>query len=112
MIELKNIYDLKGIVSSNEEKLIDEFFQNILVTEHFRVERIISECHSSPEGFWYDQDKNEFVLLLKGSAEILFEDNNLIKMKEGDYIIIPAHVKHRVEKTDSFQKTFWLTIFY
>ncbi|MCX7798111.1 MAG: cupin domain-containing protein [Melioribacter sp.] len=110
-IEVKNIYDLSDIDNS-KEKLKEEFIQNILITKNFRIERIISECHSTPEGYWYDQPENEFVLLLKGSAEILLEDNTLIKMQEGDYIIIPAHIKHRVEKTDAKQKTFWLTLFY
>ncbi len=111
-IEVKNIYNLTGILKSVDEKLKEEYFEEIIQSENFKLERIISECHRSPENFWYDQDKNEFVLLLKGSAEILFEDNTLIKMKEGDYIIIPAHLKHRVEKTDELQKTFWLTLFY
>ncbi len=110
-IEIRNIYDLKPI-ESFKDKNQSEFIENILVTENFRVERIISECYVSPEGFWYDQNQDELVLLLKGSAEILFENNTLIKMQEGDYIIIPAHVKHRVEKTDAYQKTFWITIFY
>ena len=33
-------------------------------------------------------------------------------MEEGDYINIPAHTKHRVEKTDSKKETVWLTVFY
>ncbi|MEJ5351760.1 MAG: cupin domain-containing protein [Melioribacteraceae bacterium] len=105
-IEVKNIFE------KIPEDLSKEFIEDILIAENFRIERIISQAHTSPEGFWYDQNQNEFVLLLSGGAEILFEDNYLVKLKPGDYLIIPAHVKHRVEKTDSDKLTYWLTLYY
>jgi len=105
-IEVRNIYD------NVPEDLSKEFFEDIILNENFRLERIISKAHFSPEGFWYDQSQNEFVLLLSGSAEILFENNYSVKLKPGDYLIIPAHVKHRVEKTDSEKLTYWLTLYF
>ena len=101
---------VKNIFENIPSSLKDEFFEDIISSPDFKLERIISEGHSSPEGFWYDQDKNEFVLLLSGSAEISFEDEPLIKLRPGDYITIPAHKKHRVEKTDKEEKTFWLAL--
>lgn len=101
---------IKNIFGNVPKGLGEEFFENIISTKNMKVERIISQGHTTPIGEWYDQDKNEFVLVLKGSAELLFEKGQVIKMGEGDYIIIPAHVKHRVEKTD--EETVWLTIFY
>jgi cupin 2 domain-containing protein len=92
--------------------LPQEFVEEILTTKNFRMERIISEGHSSPNNFWYDQDENEFVMLLGGSATLSFEDEPDIELYPGDYLIIPAHKKHRVKQTDNSQKTFWLTLFY
>lgn len=103
---------MKNIFEDVPENLSTEFFENIISSENFRLERIISEGHSSPPDFWYDQEKNEFVLLLTGSAVISFEDNSFVELKPGDYIIIPAHKKHRVEKTDSISKTIWLALHY
>ena len=78
-----------------------------------RIERIISDAHASPEGFWYDQDEDEWVLILKGSAGLRFEESEeTIVLNPGDWIDIPAHVKHRVEWTEPEQKTVWLAVFY
>jgi len=103
---LKNIFD--NFSKENEK----EFIEEILSTKNFRLGRIISEGHTSPLNFWYDQDKNEFVLLLKGKAKLSFENGKKIELNPGDYMIINAHQKHRVDWTDPDQKTFWLTIFY
>ena len=107
MVEIKNIF------SDIPESFHDELFEDIISTENFRIKRIISSRHTTPKDKWYDQDKNEWIMVLKGNAELLFEEGNqIIKMKEGDYINIPAHLKHRVEKTDDKQETVWLTVFY
>ena len=102
----KNIFD--NIPSNIPEEIIE-----ILIdSDQLKVERIISKGHVSPKDFWYDQDKNEFVVLLKGSAKLLFENDEQIILSAGDYIFIPAHKKHRVEWTDSETETIWLAIFY
>ena len=103
---------VKNIFENLPSSFKDEFFEDIISSPDFKLERIISEDHSSPDGFWYDQDKNEFVLLVSGSAEIAFHDGKSINLKPGDYITIPAHKKHRVEKTDKHKKTFWLALHY
>lgn len=103
---------IKNIFENIPDKLETEFFEDLLKTDNFKLERIVSQAHSSPDGFWYDQDKNEFVLLISGSAELEFEDENITQLKPGDYIIIPSHKKHRLKKTDPDKKTVWLTIHY
>jgi cupin 2 domain-containing protein len=104
--------DVKNIFENIPEVLSEELIEELFSSPDLKIERIISEGHSSPEDFWYDQDKNEFVFLVSGSAELMFEDEKSIKLNPGDYLLIPAHKKHRVEKTDPTQKTFWLTVFY
>jgi len=106
MITVKNIYEDENI------DLKDEYFEGLLKQNGFRLERIISKGHVSKNDFWYDQDEDEFVLLLKGSAKLLFENNDIIELKEGDYIIIPKHFKHKVIYTDTENKTFWLTCYF
>jgi len=103
--------DIQNIYSSIPANIPQELFQDILITDTFKVKRIVSKGHASPKDFWYDQDQNEWVILLKGRAGLLFEGNdNIIELKPGDYINIPAHLKHRVEWTDPDIETVWLEI--
>ena len=107
MNQLNNI--LKNIPKNLPEELVNVLAEG----KNSRLERIVSKGHTSPKGFWYDQVENEFVLLLKGEAEVLFEDDaNTVTLSEGNYINIPAHKKHRVEWTDPNTKTIWLALFY
>lgn len=94
------------------DDLKEELFEPILKGKDFKVERIISDGHSSPENFWYDQEENELVFLLRGSAKICFEDAPEVELYPGDYINIPMHKKHRVTWTDNSQKTIWLAVHY
>jgi len=105
--------NIKNIFSNIPRLLPNELFEILASSENCIIERIISKGHTTPDGKWYDQDKNEFVIILKGGAELLFEkDNKITKMKEGDYINIPSHSKHRVQKTSSHEETIWLAIHY
>lgn len=104
--------ELRNIFENNPHKLNAEFFEEILSTKDFKLERIVSEGHASPQDFWYDQEKEEFVLLLSGSAIISFDNGKIFELKPGDYFVINAHQKHRVDWTSPDQKTFWLTLHY
>jgi cupin 2 domain-containing protein len=106
MSELKNVFE------NLPDNLDREFFEEILSSRDFKLERIVSAAHSSPDGFWYDQQKTEFVLLLSGSAKISFNNGEKFELKPGDYLIINAHQKHRVDWTDPLEKTFWITLHY
>lgn len=91
--------------------LPDELFTTLLEATDVRIERIVSRGHASPEGFWYDQDRHEWVVVLKGAARLRFEDE-VIEMKPGDFMNIPAHRKHRVEWTPPDEPTIWLAVHY
>ena len=78
-----------------------------------RIERITSFGQASPEGFWYDQDEAEWVLLLAGAARLRFEDETQARaLGPGDWLEIAAHRRHRVEWTDPAKPTIWLAVFY
>jgi len=91
--------------------LPDELFATLLDAADVRIERIVSHGHASPEGFWYDQDQHEWVVVLKGAARLRFEDGT-VEMKPGDFVNIPAHRKHRVEWTTPGEPTIWLAVHY
>lgn len=90
-----------------------EIFEPLLKTAHITLERIISTGQATPPGEWYDQDKDEWVILLSGSAGLLFAGENQVRtLHPGDYVHIPAHKRHRVEWTDTLQPTVWLALHY
>ncbi|MCC7346971.1 MAG: cupin domain-containing protein [Variibacter sp.] len=78
-----------------------------------RIERIISHGEASPPGYWYDQPWAEWVIVLSGAARLRFEDEPQERpLGPGDYLLIPAHRRHRVEWTDPGAPTLWLAVHY
>jgi cupin 2 domain-containing protein len=76
----------------------------------WRVERILSQGHKSPDGFWYDQVQDEWVTIVSGAARLRFADGRVLEMTAGDYVQIPAHCRHRVDWTDPDRVTIWLAV--
>ena len=103
---MNNIFD---VIPKN---LKAEVFEQLVDSNGVKIERIVSKGHKSPESGWYDQDQNEWVLVLRGKAILSFEDESTITLKEGDFINILAHKKHKVEWTDPGIETIWLTVHY
>ena len=101
-----------NIFSNIPNNLPEEIFETIVANDKIKIERIVSKGQSSPKDFWYDQDQNEWVIVLEGKARLVFEGNETINLNKGDYINIPAHKKHRVEWTDPHVETIWLAIYY
>ena len=73
-----------------------------------KIERIVSHSHRSPPGFWYDQNWDEWVIVMRGSATLEFQGNESVELKQGDYVTIAKHVKHRVAHTS--RETVWLAV--
>jgi len=86
-----------------------ELFESLLDSKHVRIERIISTGQATPPGEWYDQEHDEWVMVLSGSAG-LRDAQHTYTLKPGDYVYIPAHHRHRVEWTDAHQPTIWLAV--
>ncbi len=88
-----------------------ELFTTLLAVDKIRIERIVSFGQKSPDGFWYDQTENEWILLIEGTAQIRIDDY-VVDLVAGDSLNIPAGTRHRVEKTDENRRTVWLAVFY
>lgn len=92
--------------------LHEEFFEILASSENVQVERIVSRGHTSPAQGWYDQGRNEFIVLLAGAARLAFDDGTVEQLAPGDWLDIPAHRRHRVAWTEEGIKTVWLAIHY
>jgi cupin 2 domain-containing protein len=93
--------------------LPEELFTTLLQTTGLRIERIVSQGQASPPGFWYDQEEDEWVIVLEGSATVQFDgEPQPVELYRGSYLNIPAHVRHRVAWTDPNRKTVWLAVHY
>ena len=103
---------MNNIFDAIPENLKTEVFERLVETDDVTIERIVSKGHKSPQSGWYDQNKNEWVLVLKGEAILLFADETSITLKAGDFVDIPAHKKHRVEWTAVDVETIWLAVHY
>ncbi len=91
----------------------DEDVTTLLETSGARLVRIVSAGQATPEGVWYDQDDNEWVVVLRGSAGLRIEGEDDVRvLSAGDYVDIPAHIRHRVEWTDADEPTVWLALHY
>ena len=80
-------------------------------TDALRVERIVSCGQASPEGFWYDQEEDEWLAVLAGTGEVEFADGRKACLSAGDTLLIPAHARHRVSFTSTEPPCVWLCCF-
>lgn len=92
--------------------LPEEFCEAVVIRGDVRVERIVSSGQASPPDFWYDQDEDEFVVLMAGAATLRIEGRkDSLDLLPGVWVEIPAHCRHRVEWTQAEPPTVWLAIF-
>lgn len=89
----------------------EELFDTLLESPGLRVERIVSTGQVTED--WYDQTSDEFVLLFSGAARLLIEGETQDRLLEpGDWVLLPAHCRHRVTWTKKSPPTVWLAIHY
>lgn len=104
---------MKNIFADLPSDLKEEVFDELLQAENIRIERIVSQGHTSPETGWYDQEDNEWVLVLEGAGTILFaEGEQQVTLRKGDYLHIAAHARHKVIWTEPEELTVWLAVHY
>jgi len=105
-METQNLY------ADIPESLDNELLDTLVTSDDLRIERIVSRGQSSPAQGWYDQDHDEWVVVLRGSAVIAYPDGHEVSLGEGDYLRLPANCKHRVRWTDPDRATIWLAVHY
>lgn len=90
-----------------------EVFESLLEHDGMTLERIVSTGQATPSGEWLQQDRHEWVVLMSGGAALRFEGEQGERvLQPGDYVLIPARCRHRVEWTDESQPTIWLALHY
>ena len=93
------------------QPLPDEVVDLLVDRPGLRIERIVSTGQATPEGQWYDQDSDELVLVVDGAARLSIEGEATDRaLSEGDWILLPAHCRHRVTWTRAEPPTVWLAI--
>lgn len=91
------------------DRTTGELLETLIERSGIRIERIVSTGQATPEGVWYDQPDDEWVLLLSGSACLLIQgEPEPLLLQQGDYLLLPARCRHRVEWTDEKKQTVWL----
>ncbi len=101
---MDNIFRLPTVL------LNTEVFEPLITASNLFIERIISTGQTTPENEWYDQAKDEWIILLQGEAELIYEDGSCFQLQAGDYLLIPAHQKHRVTYTSQSPPCIWLAV--
>lgn len=87
-----------------------EVFESLIPDSCVKIERIISAGQATALGVWLEQDMDEWVVLLQGMAVIGYEGNRTVDLEPGDWILIPAHRKHRVVSTSGAPPCVWLAV--
>lgn len=86
-----------------------EFFENLCTgSGGLLLERIISHGHSTPEGEWHDQERDEWVLVLQGEGRVAYPDGKEVTLRQGDSLFLPKRARHRVSYTSS--PCIWLAV--
>lgn len=102
---------IRSSLFENISTSLPEELVTILATgDGVTIERIVSKGHSSAEGEWYDQDFQEWVMVVVGEARLQFEGEDALHLHEGDHLLIPAHARHRVVWTPSDRETIWVAV--
>ena len=99
-----NLFELPDPLPSEERT------EDLIPDRGVKVERIVSTGQATPEGEWYDQDRDEWVVLLQGEAVLAYGDGRRVQLEPGDHVLIPARERHRVERTSSEPACIWLAV--
>jgi cupin 2 domain-containing protein len=103
---LRNLLRIPGNIAPGTEEHVEDLLSG---SGPLRAQRIISHGHVTPEGEWYDQEEDEWVAVLEGSAKIAFPDGREVSLHAGDSLLLPRRVQHRVSWSSS--PCVWLALF-
>jgi cupin 2 domain-containing protein len=99
-----NLFELPG------ELPADELVEPLARGDAVLVERIVSTGQATAPGEWLEQDRDEWVALLQGRAELGFSDGSTLALAAGDALLVPAGTPHRVERTSAEPPCIWLAV--
>ncbi len=100
-----------NIFTTIPEQLSKELISTLLKRNNVHIERIVSNGHSTPAGQWYDQNWDEWIILLQGQATLSYQHQTTpTHLIAGDYLLIPANTLHRVDWTPADTNTIWLAV--
>ena len=99
---------LPDFFSSSKPETSQETFHTLHQDARVKIELIASHGQASPEGFWYDQPDDEWVMLMQGEASLVFDDGRTVALQAGDHVLVPKHQRHRVERTSA--DALWLAV--
>lgn len=100
-----------GNLFADAEAAPRERFDELLSQPGVRIERIVSTGQSTPESEWLEQGWAEWVLLLSGGAGLQIEgETDTRVLAPGDWLLLPAGLRHRVEWTQAAPPTVWLAV--
>jgi cupin 2 domain-containing protein len=100
-----DLFDISALAGESEE-VVDE----IARLSGVRIERIVSRGQCSPAGFWYDQDHDEWVVVLQGEGVVGFESGTQVRLCAGETLMLPARLKHRVVSTSIEPPCIWIAV--
>ena len=100
-----NLFDLPDPLPDDEE------FTEVLHSKDMKIERIVSTGQTTPAGEWYDQDQDEWVVLIQGKAVLEYETGEKLRLSAGDHVLLPAHCRHRVACTSHNPPCIWIAVF-
>jgi cupin 2 domain-containing protein len=99
-----NLFEGLGAAGSGE------LFSEILRRPGVRLERIVSTGQATPVDAPYDQEHDEWVVLLSGAARLWIDGEGELGLKPGDHLLIPARRRHRVVWTAPDEASVWLAL--
>ena len=103
--------DAGSLLAGLPDAAADEQADALLARSGVRLLRIVSTGQATPDGDWYDQDEDEWVVVIAGSAELLVEGEAAPRtLGPGGWIYLPAHCRHRVVATNAATPTVWLAL--
>ena len=93
------------------QALAGEQVTPLVVRPGVRIERIVSTGQATPQGEWYDQEAEEWVMLVAGRARVHIDGEASDRtLAPGDFLLLPAHCRHRVTWTQADPPTVWLAV--
>lgn len=101
---------MPNIFDALPQEAAEEIFTDLLVRRDVRIERIVSTGQATPVDTPYEQDHDEWVMLLAGAAGLWIGGEDERELVPGDHLLIPAGVRHRVTWTSRDEPTVWLAV--